>query len=63
MVRAYGSLTNEMVVRDMAVAYSSYQEVVNEIVAIPQYLSGGRGLIHSLSAELEIECVLSALQN
>ena len=27
MVRAYGSLTNEMVVRDMAVAYSAYQEV------------------------------------
>jgi len=27
MVRACGSLTYEMVVRDMAVAYSSYQEV------------------------------------
>ena len=27
MVRAYGTLTYEMVVRDMAVAYSSYQEV------------------------------------
>ena len=28
-----------------------------------QPLLGGRGLIHSLSAELEIECILSALQN
>jgi len=27
MARAYGSLTNEMVVRDMAVSYSPYQEV------------------------------------
>ena len=27
MARAYGSLTYEMVVRDMAVAYSPYQEV------------------------------------
>ena len=42
----------------------TYGVVVNEMVAIPQYSSGGRGFLHrGTNSVLVVECVLSTMQN